>query len=59
MIENILYTLMIAVAGWLLYQAGYKDGYDRGWKNGFGACLSTEDDRQEIYIDHDHGGENN
>lgn len=55
MIENILYTLMIAVAGWLLYQCGYKDGYDRGWKNGFGACLSTEDEEPEIYMDHEHG----
>lgn len=57
MIENILYTLMIAVAGWLLYQCGYRDGYDRGWKNGFGDCLSTEDDRPKIYMDHTHGGE--
>ena len=52
MIENILYTLMIAVAGWLLYQAGYKDGYDRGYDDCFWRG-------PEIYMDHQHGDDKN
>lgn len=55
--SNIITALLLMAIGYVLYQAGYKDGYDRGWKNGFGACLSTEDDRPEIYMDHTHGGE--
>ena len=54
--SNIITALLLMAIGYVLYQAGYKDGYDRGWKNGFGACLSTEDDRPEIYMDHTHGG---
>lgn len=52
---NIITALLLMAAGCVLYQAGYKDGYDRGWKNGFGACLSTEDEEPEIYMDHEHG----
>lgn len=55
MIENILYTLMIAVAGWLLYQAGYKDGYDMGYD----ACFWSDREEPEIYMEHEHGGEKN
>ena len=53
MIENILYTLMIAVAGWLLYQAGYKDGYDRGYDD----CFWRDPVEPEIYMEHTHGGD--
>lgn len=53
--SNIITALLLMAIGYVLYQAGYKDGYDRGWKNGFGACLSTEDEEPEIYMDHEHG----
>ena len=55
MIENILYTLMIAVAGWLLYQAGYKDGYDRGYDD----CYWRDPEEPEIYMDHQNGDDKN
>ena len=55
MIGNVLVLLLFMVVGYVIYQAGYKDGYDRG-HNAF-----TWHDREdpEIYIDHDHGGDNN
>ena len=55
MIGNMLTLLMFMAIGNVIYQAGYKDGCDRGHNAG------TWRDREEpeIYIDHDHGGENN
>lgn len=55
MIGNVLTSLLIMAAGYVLYQAGYKDGYDRGYD----ACSRKDPEYPEIYIDHEHGGEKN
>ena len=53
MIGNVLTLLMFMAIGYVLYQAGYKDGYDRGYDD----CYWRDPEEPEIYMDHRHGGE--
>ena len=55
MIENILYHLTIVAAGWLMYQVGRKEGYDRGYDD----CFWHDPEEPEIYMEHNHGGDKN
>lgn len=54
-IENILTSLLLMAIGYVLYQAGYKDGYDR-WYEDF---YWRDREEPEIYMEHEHGGDKN
>lgn len=49
--SNIINCLMIMAIGYVLYRAGYKDGYDRGYED----CFWSDPEGPEIYMDHEHG----
>ena len=53
--SNIITALLLMAIGYVLYQAGYKDGYDRGYDD----CYWRDPEEPEIYMDHRHGGEMN
>lgn len=55
MIGNVLTLLLFMAIGYVLYQAGYKDGYDRGYDD----CFWRDPEEPEIYMDHEHGGDKN
>ena len=55
MIGNVLTLLLFMTIGYVIYQAGYKDGYDRGYDD----CFWHDPVEPEIYMDHEHGGDEN
>ena len=55
MIGNVLCTLLLMAIGYVLYQAGDKDGYDRGYDD----CFWRDPVEPEIYMEHEHGGDKN
>ena len=53
--SNIITALLLMAIGYVLYQAGDKDGYDRGYDD----CFWRDPFEPEIYMDHEHGGDEN
>lgn len=53
--SNIITALLLMAIGYVLYQAGYKDGYDMGYD----ACFWSDREEPEIYMEHEHGGDKN